>query len=678
MRVSKPVPTAMYDDTPAGAKAAPAAGLEAALLGALALPWFVHAAVVGLSLVARPLAGRTVAIALLLLACTFVAVLVRTALRARAAGPNAALPGLPAGAQWSARVLAGGALAAFVAAFVIALSLPVIAYDALAYRLPVIAQWLDAGRVAWVSSDDPVRNGYPLGQEAVSAVLVAATGAMGAASVTSFAYVACGALSIWALSEACGVRRELARAAGALFVLAPMTLLNAPSGYVDAAFAGATVALFCTSALCLLRPQPDAWSCAAAGMAAAHVLALKGTGIAFVACALLCVGCVLALRGLRAHRRRQVVFTPALLRLLLVAGVCVLPGAFWVVRNVAFTGNPLWPVEVKVAGHVLFAGVASMDAVLSAASNTPPELASLGEGARLLRVWLQMNGPAADFDDRLSGLGFAWVLFALPALIACMWGVARSRAVPTQARALLLVLAMTVGCLVLQPLRWWPRYTLWLWGAGALALALQAEGLARAGRRFRLSTALTLLAVVCVSEAGVALIHVKDIERAAGRWLGSSPTTRNLADARNALNARSWIAPDFWDLALERAPDVCRGAWKPNTDNANLDGVFAQLQPRPHVHILPDDQGSWDEVRRAWKSSGCPRLLLLQGSPVLASAAHDPKVSVAPAVAFDPIFVVGPPIPVAMGGRPDAAGSTAPALGGGATVGRTRFGDLSP
>ena len=334
---------------------------------------------------------------------------------------------LSGASRWALRALSGGATLAFGAAFAIALILPVIAYDALAYRLPVIAQWLDAGRVAWVSSDDAVRNGYPLGQEAVSAVLVAATASMRWASVTSFAFVAGGAVALWALCEACGVRRALARSAAALFVLAPMTLLNAPSGYVDAAFAGATVALLCTSALWLLSERRIAWLAAATGMSGAHVLALKGTGIAFAVCVAMCMSAVLALRWYRARAARAPFVSRALVRSLALMKLCALPGVFWIARNIVFTGNPLWPVEIKLAGHVVFAGVASMDEVLSTASNTPPQLAALGEAARVARVWLQMNGPAADFDDRLAGLGFAWPLFALPALIACMWAFARQR-----------------------------------------------------------------------------------------------------------------------------------------------------------------------------------------------------------------------------------------------------------
>jgi hypothetical protein len=615
------------------------------VLGVLAAPWFVHAAVVGLSgLGARPLASRAAAAALLVAGVAGAVALASFARRAHPSGPRASWPepspALPHAARRWARVLGWAALFAFALGVWAALALPIIAYDALGYRLPVIAQWLDAGRVAWVTSDDPVRNGYPLGQEAISAVVVAATAQMRCASATSFVFVAAGALSIAWLAEASGVSRALARAAGALFVLAPATILNAPSGYVDAAFAGAVVALFCTAALWWSRQDP--WRACAAGMAAAHVLALKGTGIAFAA---VIAGC-LALASLWRARGASPASRRAAVRGALLAAVCALPGAFWVLRNVVHTGNPLWPMEIKVAGHTLFHGVASMDAVLSAASNTPHELAHLPEFARIAYVWLQVHGSAIDFDERLAGLGWAFPFAALPALVARAVAGARERrehgAVAPGDAALFLITLMAAGCFALQPLRWWPRYSLWLWGPGALALASCADAALRAGRTRALGVGLALVATLAVAEGAFASVHAKGAHLALARRFGAGHAAgASITDPRQALNAAKWVAPKFWDLGIERDGDVCRGAWKPATDNANLDGVWAQLELRPRVHVVPDDDADWQEVRAAWRKAGCARLLLLHGSPVLNSARLDPEVDMVSIEAFDRLAVVG-------------------------------------
>ncbi|HEX7670756.1 MAG TPA: hypothetical protein VF395_14275, partial [Polyangiaceae bacterium] len=183
----------------------------------------------------------------------------------------------------------------------------------------------------------------------------------------------------------------------------------------------------------------------------------------------------------------------------------------------------------------------------------------------------------------------------------------------------------------------WSRYTLWLWGAGALSLAVLGERLARSERRALLPTCLALISALSMAEGAYAAV------RANGAWMALSRSisrARELADPKRGANARKWIAASFWQLGLETRPDVCRGSYKPGSDDANLDGVFAQLSPRPRVHIVPDDDGDWGRVRRGWKGTACPELLLLRGSPVLPLAARDPEVSVEAAVAFDPLFVV--------------------------------------
>ena len=511
--------------------------------------------------------------------------------------------------------------------------LPIIAYDAIAYRLPTLAQWLDAGRIAWVSSDDPVRNGYPMGQEAVSAVIAAASGSLRFASTTSYFYVIAAACAIHWLARCCGVRAAFARAAAATFLLVPMLILNAPSGYVDASFASACVCFFCSAALCL--PGASPWLFFTAGMAAAHVLALKGTGLPFL---VLIVGVC----GVRALWQRRAPSPAAI-------GGCVLatvPGLFWPLRNLVQTGNPLWPIRVSIGGKELLPGVGTAEQILDVASNTPAALASHAPPVRVLLTWLQWRGPAMDFDYRLSGLGYAWLYLALPAQVALLYRLWREPELRARHAPIAFVLLLTAACFALQPMAWWPRYTLWVWGAGALAIGCQLE-LALREHRVRVQTVLALaLTLLAAGEGAWALAHVHGMHLALRRYDQRPAEPRRGAtfleslDLQHALQAKRWIDPAFWQLGLQHDARVCRAQWKPNTDNTNLDGVFAQLTPRPTLSIVDDDHVNWRQTKQAWERAGCPALLLFRGSPVLAAARADAAVNVRVIRAFDPLYML--------------------------------------
>ncbi len=601
------------------------------LVGVLAFPWAVHALVVGVSALGmRPLGSTGAALAVLASAGVF-SVLAGWRVGVGAdEGPGAPLTGAP---RWLAEGVFVASVLSLSVSFLAAVALPVIAYDALAYRLPAIASWLDAGRVAWLITDDAVRNGYPLGQEAVSAVVAAALGSLRFAAATSFLYVIGGALAVRLFAARQGVRPALARAAAGLFLLVPMVLLNAPSGYVDAAFAGAAVSFVLLAALAVR--SGDRGLAVAAGMAAAHTLSLKGNGIAVVGSTLA------ALVAVALVRRSREGHTPGREGVAALAwgAAFALPGAFWALRNVVHTHNPLWPVEVRVAGRPLLPGLASMESVLDVAHNTPPSLASLSEPVRVARTWLELSGPAHAFDDRLAGLGLAWPLLALPAIVWLLVALRRSPVDGAVKRGFAVVLVATGICFALQPMRWWPRYTVWLWGLGAVAIAFAGERLIALGRPRLLAAGLALAAVLGIGEAAVALSHANGLSAALTR-IGRGEA--RLGDVRDAPNAAAWVEPAFWATEAARAPDVCRGSWKPGTDDANLDGVLAQLTPRPRVHVVPDDDGDWEQVRAAWREAGCTDLLLLQGSPALPFARNDPEVTVETAVAFDPLFVVRP------------------------------------
>ena len=523
------------------------------LVGLLALPWFLHAGLVLCSSIGLKALARPTPAWLLVTASLVGAFFLARSARRRAHDPRPAdePPARPV------RLLLGGLQIASVIAFLVPLLtatiLPIIAYDAISYRLPVIAQWLDAGRIAWVSSDDPVRNGYPLGVEAITALIAAASGSLRFAGTTSYLFVAAAAAAIVWLARVCDVRPVVARAAAASFLLVPMLILNAPSGYVDAAFASACVCLFCTASLCVASAAP--WVFLAAGMATAHVLALKGTGLPF---AVLIVGlCVL-----RALIQRR---SPSLHALGAFAFAAV-PGLFWPLRNVINTGNPLWPIRLSFAGKELLPGVGTADQILDVAGNTPALLASHAPATRVLLTWLQWTGPALDFDYRLSGLGFAWLFIAVPSVLALAYVVWRAPSLRTRHAPIGFVLLLTAACFALQPMAFWSRYTLWLWGGGALAIGCLFELLlrARAGA-FQLLYALAWLSVMVI-EAGYALAHVHGIHLALRRYPqlsasgGDAPSFLQSMDLQHGIQAKkNWIAPEFWTLrAHARATHLSR------------------------------------------------------------------------------------------------------------------------
>jgi hypothetical protein len=187
-------------------------------------------------------------------------------------------------------------------------------------------------------------------------------------------------------------------------------------------------------------------------------------------------------------------------------------------------------------------------------------------------------------------------------------------------------------------MNWWPRYTLWLWGAGALGVVLSAETLLRSGSPRAVAALLAVVAVLSVSEGAFAALHANGAHTALqAHGLGAFFVR---ADPRRPANVRRWVDASFWGHGFENDGAVCRGYWKPSTDDANLDGVFAQLVPRVRVHPVDDDKQAWPAVRRAYRAHGCRRLLLFAKSPVLSDARRDPDVFIQEVVAFDPLFVV--------------------------------------
>jgi uncharacterized membrane protein len=232
-------------------------------------------------------------------------------------------------------------------------------------------------------------------------------------------------------------------------------------------------------------------------------------------------------------------------------------------------------------------------------------------------------------------------LVAVPAQLMLLYRLWREPSERPRYAPFAFVLLLTAACFALQPMTWWSRYTLWLWGAGALAIACQLELALRPGAARWQQLFLPGLTLLALGEAAFALAHVHGLHLAVRRYQQPSAASfLESLDLQHALQAKRWIAPEFWQLGLTHDARICRGEWKPHTDNANLDGVLAQLSPRPSVFILHDDHVDWAVTKHSWQEVGCPALLLFRGSPVLSAAQSDPEVSIVRVRAFDPLYLL--------------------------------------
>jgi hypothetical protein len=491
---------------------------------------------------------------------------------------------------------------------------PVGAYDAIGYRLPAVAQWLDVGAVAWVPGDDMLRNGYPLALEVLEAALSVATDSMAGVEVLGVTFLALGSLALATEARALGASQTAAAAGAALFALVPMHVLNAPSGYADTPFSAALVTLIFTAAR-FARGDADFALRILLGVSAGFTIAFKPPGIAFA-------GIVLGLASILRRRHTGLGETA---RALVVPLVVLVPGLFFLVRNIVVAHNPLYPLEVRAFGQVIFPGEGSLDGILTPDANVPKALRALPRLLRTPSVWLQLHGPARAFDERLAGLGYAFPGAALPALAVVLWlGFKRRIAL----RGLGFITVCTALLFAIQPFSFWPRFTTWLWGAGAYALVLGFDALSV--KRARVASALvTALALAVGSEALYALAHVKYIGLfGRGLWHGDAP--QRLADA-------SGVSAEFVRTTLVGRKNVCRTGWTDGTDDANLDGIVAQLKPRPHMHVV--FATAWSEAEEQMRSFGCDELIAIGQSPLRGGLPDTLRVR--PARAFGFVDVIG-------------------------------------
>jgi hypothetical protein len=381
--------------------------------------------------------------------------------------------------EWLTAMLVGLVAVHFFVRIVLAVRLVPYGYDAVSYHLAAVGWVVQDGRLPGPRTGI-LASGYPLGGEMLAAWPAVLLHDDVLSRLPQILMAILGGLATTAAARGVGLDRALSSCAGCMFLLTPALLAQMTTAYVDV-----TVAALSMAAVAFLVR----WSVtgrgsgllALGGLSAGLAAGTKHTGI--IVALVCCVGATVvgARRGLRSG---------------LAAGATVgvpvaLAGGGWYLENLLVHGNPLYPFD--------FLGLPSVLAV--ADLTTEPPGPSLPEPVPTLWSWAHDLVPqfTYTYEQRTGGLGTVFVWLGLPCLLVVLARAIRRREVPW-----LLLAGLVLAPFLLQPYRWWARFTLPLAALTAIAVAEVLATLVVVSRQGGLKSRIAWAAPVAVAVAVLA------------------------------------------------------------------------------------------------------------------------------------------------------------------------------
>ncbi|WP_166239352.1 hypothetical protein [Paenibacillus turpanensis] len=383
-------------------------------------------------------------------------------------------------------VLILGAIAAaeILLAVFLAYLLPSSDWDSLYYHLVSIAAWMQNGEIGIV----PYAlwsNVYPINSELYYSWYVIFFGHDRYVNAGQIALALLGAGATSGIARAAGIGRYASAAAGFIWLLTPIVVSQLRTNYVDVAFAAVFLASFYFTVQYV--KQPSMVYAVLAGLAGGTALGMKSSGVAYIGLLALLLFIHSIVLGLAGRRQREGLRNS----LLYLIPLAVL-GGIWYIRTWVVYGNPIYPFEVKILGHVLFAGTGSVHDLIMVA-NTPEQFLGKPAWKQLLMSWRAEPSPAY-YDQRIGGFGLQWLYTLLPAAIGYTAYMAwKNRFVfVTVCLPFLLIFAV-------QPASWWARYTIFFVAFGAIAAAFLVEKVRFVLLKWPLQLAISALIVISLA-----------------------------------------------------------------------------------------------------------------------------------------------------------------------------------
>jgi hypothetical protein len=414
-----------------------------------------------------------------------------------------------AGADWWLLLLAMMAIGEFGWRLLIGYALPPLGFDALWYHLTTVASWIQAGKITptllslWSSV-------YPENGEIFFAWPAILLGNDTIVNMVQLGFAVVAAVAVMGIGGSIGLTQKAAAAAGLLFFLAPVVMSESTVAYVDLIF----IASFLTAFHFVLRflrssafttgaglPSGlDLRFAALGGAAAGIALGTKSLGILY--CGVLTV--LLLAHLATAVVRRKTNPPAALTALSLFALPMIALGSYWYIRTWLLYGNPLYPVKVGFFGITIFPGSALQN-FLSVPPHSGPWWFEVL--AQWYHDFLWSGHRYYPFDARPGGFGPLWSYLAAPLLLVFVLEMIRKR--PSVLVNFLFPVAVMF---LVQPYRWWSRFTMVLLATGMIGLAYCVD---------RAPTRLSMV----VRAAVIVLV-------AAGLWLCSAKVNQTITAGR--------------------------------------------------------------------------------------------------------------------------------------------------
>lgn len=448
-------------------------------------PWFTRPGVLALVVLEAAVSGALVA--------RSPAARTRIATDLRRTGRG--VTGLPraAGRHPVVALLCVGGAAALVWRTVVGLVIGVRDYDGLWYHLVTALAFVHEHRVGVRVPVNYYSDAYAPNIEIHLAWVTLLWGSAAAASVAQVPFALLGALATTAVGRRWGLRTDRAVAAGAVFLLTPIVVDQLSRAYNDVAVAALMlaglhlVAVAATERAATTRTTVA--TVAAAGVALG--LATGGKASAVPATALAATVLLVAL-GVRA--RRGGIPVRGALTALAAGGVgLLLLGAPYYVRNILLFANPLRPFAFSAGPVELYGPLRVEDGLIAAF--LPSWAAGMPGPLVVALVWsgIRETKPGLEIP---TYLGWQWYVL-LPCLLACtLLAVARVR----RHGHFLVVAAICLAAVAIQPTAWWGRYVVYVVAPAAVAFFAVVDAMERRDRVWatvgRLATVLLAVTVL--------------------------------------------------------------------------------------------------------------------------------------------------------------------------------------